>query len=797
MEKREVPQGAKLSAAQKRSNGHAWYKDHIDRLGVEHYDSLNHTGGKTSRKYNMQINYDLYNNILNMSDLQYVTNPVSKDSELPAKLENRDIFSTKIKAILGMEIKRPFPWKILATNSEANTRKETESYERNRKYVVDKLMQPIRLQAEKKYQEQQKGRELSPQELEQMNAQMEQEIEQNSPANVKKYMERDHKDFMEILNTHLLNYLKQQLKLDEKFNLMFKHLNLSAYEIGYVGEFNGEPDFWVVDPRKFTYDRSSNTDMIHEADWATCEYNMSLNEIAQYFTLTNKEIEELHVDFHRDYDDRIKTQLFSNPNLNNEDDGKITVIHAVWKALREIKFLKYQDETGEIQERYVPETYQLDTTNGDISVDTLHVVEVYEGWRLGKDIYKNMRPIPGQFKDPDNIHKSHLPYYGATSDSTNSVPTCIADRMKQDQYFYNIIIFRLEQIMASDKGKKVLMNYKYVPDEIGIENWQHYFESSPYVWYDDTAEGMVQTNRIDAGSVAKVIDLSTASDMTRYVTLAEFFKKRIGDTTGITDVVEGQGHAREAVSNTQQKLVQTSNVLEPYFALHDKVKKEILSAILNKARVVYSKNKPKKLSYFLDDQTVQIFELDGEILDNETVGLFVTDNSKIDEIKQTINQLTHAAVQNQQIDLSAVTKVMRQESLVEAEETLRAAEEEKRKVTEAFEMQKGQQQEEFNKAAFEREKELIILKEEEKRKTAVVTASLTGASFNPDKDGDGDGINDFIEIAREGLDAEIKANAAGLEREKFEHAKEMDKEKVRQTDIELEIKGREKREKKL
>ena len=51
---------------------------------------------------------------------------------------------------------------------------------------------------------------------------------------------------------------------------------------------------------------------------------------------------------------------------------------------------------------------------------------------------------------------------------------------------------------------------------------------------------------------------------------------------------------------------------------------------------------------------------------------------------------------------------------------------------------------------------------------------MVGASFNPDTDNDGDGENDYIEIAKHGLDADIKRDKSSLDREKFEHQKEQD-----------------------
>ena len=56
----------------------------------------------------MKVNYDLFNNILDTTDFEYVTKPFGnkEEGELPARLVNRDILSNKIKSVLGMEQRR-------------------------------------------------------------------------------------------------------------------------------------------------------------------------------------------------------------------------------------------------------------------------------------------------------------------------------------------------------------------------------------------------------------------------------------------------------------------------------------------------------------------------------------------------------------------------------------------------------------------------------------------------------------------------------------------------------------------
>jgi len=799
---RKTKQNQRISSSKKNAKKKAWYKEQADLLDFEHIDVdtgyYGSKGGNNSETKRMKVNYDLFNNILDLSDFEYVCKPFGAEAgELPAKMVNRDIVSGKIKAVLGMEMKRASSWKVLATNSEATTRKEQEEFGRIREYVISQTMKPIREQIELKYQEQLQGGQLSEQQVAQIKEQIEQETKAQTPDAVKKYMQREHQDPAEVLSHQLLEYLIQKCNVKRKFNKAFKHALLSAKGVMYVGILNGEPEIWNVNSMRFNCDKSPDEEFVEDGEWATCEYRMTPSEIVKYFgdELSQDDIDMIYESWsgHRnDYDD---LDFFALDETNNDYDNNSTIriIHCTWKSLRKIGFLTYEDENGQEQMTMVDEKYKIDLDGGDIKIEWEWIPEVYETWKIkvAEPIYVNMRPIPGQFKDLDNLYYCKLPYYGVIYDNMNSQETALMDRLKMYQYYFNILNYRFELLAASDKGKKVLMNINAVPDSAGIdiEKWQYFMESTPYMWYDPNEEGKGYQ---DANTVAKVIDLSYAGQMNQYIEMMEYIRTQCGRSVGITDAVEGQISANESVRNSQQNLIQTSNILEPYFELHSHMKKNVLQALIETAKIAYSQKQPKKLSYFLDDMSVETFKLDIGLLDNSTLGVFVENSSKAEEVMNTIRQLAHAAMQSQKAELSDVISLMKQDGIVEAEEALRAAEQNRREFDQAQnkaqmdaaaeEAEKVRQRE---REKFEEEKKLIVLKEEEKRKTEIIKGGLVAASFNPDQDKDQDGVNDFIEIARHGLEADIKQSQQQLEREKFQHQKEVDNKKLQLDDKKL------------
>lgn len=754
----------RLSRTEKEAKDFLWYREKIDMYDAKaNFLSVGYGGINEYKR--MRVNYDLFNNIMDVSDLAYVSNPYGSElGEMPAQMANKDICSYRIKALIGMEMKRPFGYRIMATNKEASNRKVEVETNKLKQYVVESVMAPIKQQAEMEYQAQIKGRDLTEQEKQELQAQMEATIEANTPDKVRAYMKRDHRDPAEVQGQQLCNYLIKKLDVRKKFNNGWKHGLISAFEVYWLGIVNKEPTMKVVNPVRFACDKSSDLDYIEQGEWATAEYRMHPSQVVQTFDLTNKEIDTVWRNYSEINTQMIQETMFSFDSYQtDEDKNTVRVIHCVFKGLRKVGWLDYIDVDGILQTKFmVDESYTLNKENGDVSITWEWIPEVYEGYKIGASIYKEMRPIPGQFKDPDNIYKCNLPYYGAIYDNLNSQPTSIMDRMKVYQYYYNIINFRVEMLMASDKGKKILMNINAIPTDSGIDlkRWQHFFETTPFMWYNPDEEGMTQN---DVNTIAKTLDLSLASDIQKYLQMLDSIEQQCGKSVGITDPVLGQTSVSERVTNNQQNLVQTSHMLEPYFDLHNCIKKNVLQGLLDLAKVAYAGSDKLVLPNILDDMSWEMLNIDGPLLDQSTLALFMEDSSMSEEIKQTIQQLAHAAMQNQKIELSDVLKVIKQDSIQEAEEALlvsedlrikrdQEAQQADAKAKDALE----QKERDFKKEEWQHEADMIILKEVENRKTKIQEQTILSLGFNEDKDMDSDGVPDILEVAKHGVDAEIK-----------------------------------------
>jgi hypothetical protein len=652
-----------------------------------------------------------------------------------------------------------------------------------KEYTVSEIMQPIQAELEAKYQEQSTGKQMTPEEQKQIQEQMAQEMKAMTPPEVEKYMQRTHQDPAEALGHQLLQGIVQKEDVKRKFEKGWKHATIAGEEIYWVGQVRGKPSLSVVNPIRFDYDKSPDTDFLENGEWAVAEYRMTPSQIVTLAgdELTDKEVDDVFTN------EKGGAQVYDaewNFTENERNStNTVSVYHCTWKDLFRIGFLTYLDlETGEENMTVVSEDYKVDKNMGDISVEWEWIPEAYETYVISNDIYFRMQPIEGQHKDLNNLFETKLPYYGAAYDNLNSETTSLMDRMKVWQYYYNIIMYRIELLMASDKGKMMLMNINAVPKSAGmdIEKWLYYAETHKIGWVNPNEEG---NKGLDVTNMAKEINMSLMSDIQKYVELADYIDNQCGKSVGITDAVIGQIQERDAVGNTQANQSASSNILEPYFDLHNHVKRNVLQALVEQCKISYSDSNDEYITYTLDDLSQNLLKIDAGLLDSSTYGIFVTNSSSAHQAVELVKQLAHAAQQNNSIKMSSVIKVVRSEGIQEAEELLETGEREMAAEVQQNQLQAIQEQGKNDEKARQwlREEKEIDQKNdieliEVKGAIDLQKQAMLSLGFNEDKDMDGDGIPDVQEVFRDGVDADIKMRKQALDENKFEEDKKQNKE---------------------
>lgn len=277
----------------------------------------------------------------------------------------------------------------------------------------------------------------------------------------------------------------------------------------------------------------------------------------------------------------IKTHSINGFSSNPfEEADNIHVWHCCWKSLKKIGFVNIiNPETGMPEEYQVDETYK--ETGNELDVEWKWIIEVWEGYRIGQDLYVGIQPVEYQHISADNPNAQRLPYTGVIYNNTNSRPRSLVSMMKPLQYMYIVLWYRLELAMARDKGKVVTMDITQIPKSMNIDvaKWMHYLSAlgvnfvNPYEegWDIPGREGgkPSQFNQISA------LDLTMANTIDQYINLMDKIESMLSEISGVSKQREGSISSNELVGNVERSVVQSAHITEPWFWVHNQVKKSV------------------------------------------------------------------------------------------------------------------------------------------------------------------------------------------------------------------------------
>lgn len=719
-------------------------------------------GNGRSRSDEMQTYYDLYNSIYNEKDLKYVTNPFKQDDGFPAMAQDYNIIKPYVDQLLGEETKRPFNFHPQRTSDIA----ASELQEKAKEMLMDYIQATI-------------ASKLSPEQA----ARYEQALatgEIQTPEAIAKYLQKDYKDIAETEAYHALQFLKRKLNLTHEFYKGWKDALIGGEEIYYIGVINGDPYVERVNPMYFDYEHSLDLEFIDDAAWCRRKMIMSATEIYDRFydkmserqlnellelidqrpgAGNNPEIRKTSIDY-----ESIKLHKINSFTDNPFDIDHIVVYHCCWKSFKKIGFVTLLNpETGEVEEFQVDEDYKV--TGTEQSVEWDWIIEVWEGYRIGDDMYIGIQPIEYQHISADNPNSQKLPYTGVVYNNTNSKPRSLVSMMKPLQYMYIVVWYRLELALSRDKGKVAVMDITQIPKSMNIDvnKWMHYLSALGVAFINPYDEGWDIPGR-EGGKPSQFNqlsswDLTMSNVIAEYIQLMQKIEDMVAKLTGITPQRQGQIAASELVGNTNTAVSMSYHITEPWFWNHNQVKRRVLTMLLNTSKAAWKDSK-KYLNYILDDATRAFVQLSDNFF-YEDMDIFVDDSTKNQQYIDQLKQLLQPAMQNgaSLLDIAEIITLdnmsMIKNRLEEIEQKRMEQMQQQQQAEQQAQQQMAEQQNQL------KEEELMLKKAEmdlEKYKvdqdnaTKITVAQLNAYRGAENMDQDMNGIPDPIEIGKQALE---------------------------------------------
>lgn len=762
--------------------GKKWQEDCVNYIIGE--GNVTSGGNSTSYYGELQTYYNLYNSIFDEKDFKSITNPFKVEDGFPATPHDFNIIRPKIDLLIGEETKRPLNFRVIRTSQEATSEMQEKEKQMILQYIEASITARMSPEEAQQFQEQLQSGEIMP------------------PEQIAKYMDKDYKDIVENTAYHTLTYLREKLDLDNEFIKGWKDGLISGREFYYIGVLNAEPYAERINPMYFSYDKSPDLEFIEDGSWCCRKMRMPITEVYDryYDKLEEKDLDKLEEMIGstpgRNLGDRspvdmgIQLRIYDNPIFEGSGKSLVNVWHCCWKSFKKIFYVTTTDDAGQPQINIVDETYQ--PVGNEISVEPDWIVEVWEGYRAGSDLYFGIQPIEYQHVSIDNPNSQKLPYCGAIYSNTNSKPRSLVSILKPLQYMYIVLWYRLELAIARDKGKVVNMDITQIPKSMNISpaKWMHYLSSvgvnfiNPYEegWNIPGREGgkPAQFNQITA------LDLTMSNVIAEYIQLMDKIEELAGTISGITSQREGAVSSSEMVGNVERSVVQSSHITEPLFWVHNQCKRRVLNMLLNTAKGAWEETGKRKLQYIFDNGERAFLDITPKFY-YEDMDVFVSDTSKDLENIQKLQQLIQPAMQNGASLLEAA-EILTNDNFNIIKQKLKDMQTRQEQMQQQQQEAEAQQQQQLQQMQNEAKQQELMLQEaqmdlqryqiDQDNQTKIAVAQINAYRGTEELDQDQNGIPDPIEIGKQALEQQKINQEAYNKRYEAKQKREIEDQKI-------------------
>jgi hypothetical protein len=702
--------------------------------------------------------------------------------KFPVDLNHYDVVTPKLNLLLGEYVARPFRWMCVSSNPDSVSAIEKEKIDAVKALFLKTMAESLQIEDK-----------VVP------------ESQFETLEEIETYFAYDYVDAFSKEANGLLDYLSQRNDLPSLFVRGFFDFLVSGYEIYKVEKVDKDVKVRKVDPRLVEFDCHDDVVYIEECDWVRETRYMSMSEIYDeyYDWLSEKDRKEL---------EKFAEGVVSEISIFGYDrigDGKIEVVTMEWKSLVKVGLATMIDEFGNVFSMVVEEDFKK--TENVVSLEWKWITEVWEGTRIGKDVYVKIRRKPDAVRTMSNLSECKLGYVGVY------VRYCFLDKLKEYQYLFDVVMYKLKLALATSVGQALLMDLAQIPMSLGFDlhKWL-YFLKQKLVFINSTEQAFKPSSVFNQ---FQAIDLTARSEILSYIEILRFLDDRIGEISGVTRERQGDVQRTETFGGIERSVTQSSYITEVYFNYHSQAKKRVLTHMIETAKFVVREG--DSFQYVVSDFGRQIVTLSENFLLSD-YSIFVANDKKNFELLKTLRETASAALQagvlsfKGLVDILSSDDVATVKNLIKLEERkiqrMRAEEAEAQRQNAQMQLEaqmraeqaKLQLSAESERAKLEveakiKEREFALKTEETKIKTELETAKLELQSrLETERLQLEKSLKEFeleklrMETAKMELEAEKLGLQAELEKEKMEHEKlkaELEKDRLNLESGKLALEG--------
>ena len=604
--------------------------------------------------YNEQIsNYQIIAGKRDAEKFKYITEAYG--IEMPATLTHIPLIRHLLDVLIGEERSTNIPFKIAHRNNDAVMMRQR----RQAQQLIDESINFMKQSAVQK-----PG--MKQDELEIYITQGIKELAQKNNASFK--------DIQEILSQKVMAHLIESCHLRRKTNTMFRDFLITgtSYYRAKINNLGEDPVATVLNPVNFSCVASDDTYFVRDAERAVYKEYMTAIDIITNFGhyMSKSDLSMFNDNYGMNYSRDMRIEIVGSPtDLANQSDSNTTnssllyeVNHCEWKSNQKIPFYKSSVLSEE-------EEFDLIKKGKAKNIDYRYRLDRYEGVRIGGDVYLMKGMSQNVLRPLDREWYCGLSFNGIHYNKRNAKPYSMVSMTADIQDKYDILFYHYENLVATSGTKGTRVVLENIPKEFGNDLFER---MAKYMYYKKHGLEVISLAQDGMKDFAHYGDFNNSLDGSiQYILKAMEYLEAVAEKiTGVPRQRFGQVSQYDLVGNTEVAVQQSALTTKPLYAAHFDLVKELMSDMINLARISWKEG--KKGIAVLGNGMKEVFTIDSEWknIDIDIVlGDIQTEAKRIELFKQ----MTMEFVKAQAIDFETVLETLSYDTVTEIKENVSKA----------------------------------------------------------------------------------------------------------------------------
>ena len=852
-----------LSKAEKDDDWAAWNMDWFEWQGLKQLR-------RNARR--LLKNYKLANGIIDKSD--YIVEADNEYSDLIQQLTDEDTSALELKFY-------PIIPNVINTLCNEFSKRNTkltyrsvdelsynEMMEKKRSMLEENLVAQAQMKLQSKLMEQ--GVNIGDPEAQQ---QMAEQVK--SLPEIEEFFRKDYRSIVEDWAQHQYEADMERFNMDELEERGFRDMLITDREFWHFKMYDDDYDVELWNPVLTFYHKSPDVRYISDGNWVGKVDMMSVSDVIDKYgwVMTQDQREALEAIYpvrsaaypvagmqnDGSYYDPAKSHEWNTnmPSLayrqfvsmhdgfwqmggdivswilgESEDfldfgsNHLLRVTTCYWKSQRKLGYLTKVDDTGNVEEMIIDETYKVTTKpiynttlkkNKDKDnliygehIEWIWINEVWGGVKIGPNhssfwgmnnpggvdpMYLGINQnkigrLKFQFKGDKTMYGAKLPVEGSVFSDRNSRSVSCVDQMKPWQIGFNMVNNQIADILVDELGTVVAFDQNGLPRHSLGEDWGKNNLAKAYVAMKDFSmlpfdSTIANTESPLAMQHIQVLNLEQTNRLMSRINLANYFKMQAFENIGVSPQRMGQNIEQETAEGVRAAINNSYAQTEQYFINHSDHLMPRVHQMRTDLAQYYQSNKPSvRLQYLTASHEKVNFQINGTELLLRDLNVYATTKANHRAVMERLRQL---ALENNTSGASIydLGNILKADSIPEITDVMKAAEQ-KMQAQQQADREHQQKLQEQQIAAAEKEKQLERdyqqMEAEKNRRKDILIAEIRAAGYGSMQDINQNQESDFKDAMDEIKSTEQYTDQMSLQREKetsrmSQHRDKMDLEK--------------------